>query len=358
MIGSYIFPGSSGGPPQTHTFPFLLSPYTPNMTLPHRVLNTLMTMGFYAVMQVIKWSSPFSKDNLRNYVPTEVLDVDVRDAARKSLLFMENNMDIMDYPKALYPNHIRVGGLTTRPASPLPQDLENFFSKSKNGVIVVSFGSTLRKSPKQFFERVVNIFKHFKQSVVMSYSENAEYGNVKTMSWLPQNDVLAHKNTVLFVSHCGKNGLNEGFYHAVPIVCMPFHGDQAGNGVKVKYLKIGDSINMLNSKDEDIIQTVQNVLNDKSFKANMNRLSAIYHDAKFTPRETAANALEHVLKFGGDHLRPVSSDFNFLAENMTDVWFIIFMFLCLFIYLFYRLVKCCCCCLCVKQKAVVKNKKE
>ena len=37
--------------------------------------------------------------------------------------------------------------------------------------------------------------------------------NVKIVSWLPQNDLLAHANCKLFVTHCGSNSMYESVYH-------------------------------------------------------------------------------------------------------------------------------------------------
>ena len=42
--------------------------------------------------------------------------------------------------------------------------------------------------------------------------------NVMLMDWLPQNDLLGHRNTKLFITHCGRNGQFESMYHSVPMV--------------------------------------------------------------------------------------------------------------------------------------------
>jgi hypothetical protein len=46
--------------------------------------------------------------------------------------------------------------------------------------------------------------------------------------WIPQNDLLAHANTVLFVSHGGYNGISEAAFHGVPTVVIPALSDQVG----------------------------------------------------------------------------------------------------------------------------------
>ena len=55
---------------------------------------------------------------------------------------------------------------------------------------------------------------------------------LQVVPWLPQNDVLGHKQTKLFLSHCGSNSVYEAAYHGVPMVAIPFGGDQPMNADK------------------------------------------------------------------------------------------------------------------------------
>ncbi|ESO93149.1 hypothetical protein LOTGIDRAFT_162179 [Lottia gigantea] len=110
--GAAIFPGL-GTAAQTHVHPFELSSFSSRMSLPERVMNTLLTLGVALGIRISHIFKKLDKAKLKDYVPDEVLDADVNEMMRKSLLFIENANDILDYPKALYPNHIRVGGLTT-----------------------------------------------------------------------------------------------------------------------------------------------------------------------------------------------------------------------------------------------------
>ena len=61
-----------------------------------------------------------------------------------------------------------------------------------------------------------------------------EAPNIKFVSWAPQNDVLGHPSVKAFISHGGSNSMYEAAFHGVPLVCIPFFGDQPDNAAKVR----------------------------------------------------------------------------------------------------------------------------
>jgi hypothetical protein len=48
-----------------------------------------------------------------------------------------------------------------------------------------------------------------------------------TPSWAAQFAILQHPSTVLFVSHGGASSANEATFHGVPILVLPYNGDQS-----------------------------------------------------------------------------------------------------------------------------------
>ncbi|KAL3632502.1 Zeatin O-glucosyltransferase [Castilleja foliolosa] len=61
--------------------------------------------------------------------------------------------------------------------------------------------------------------------------------------WAPQPEILAHKSTGGYMSHCGWNSCIESITMGVPIAAFPMHSDQPTNAVLVtEILKVGLSV--------------------------------------------------------------------------------------------------------------------
>jgi len=122
------------------------------------------------------------------------------------------------------------------------QDLEEFVTKSgKDGFIYFSLGSivkakTMSEEKRKLF---LNVFSKLKQQVVWKWETETMPDlpkNVKLSKWLPQQDLLGHPNIKMFITHCGGGGTEEAIYHGVPLVGMPFFGDQNLNAGMAKRL--------------------------------------------------------------------------------------------------------------------------
>ena len=88
--------------------------------------------------------------------------------------------------------------------------------------------------------------------------------NVLLKSFLPQQDILAHKNTILFITHCGMHGVMESIYHEVPMVGMPVAFDQGDVLTRIEEKGIGIGISKWASSDI-IVNAVKTVLNDTRY---------------------------------------------------------------------------------------------
>ena len=86
--------------------------------------------------------------------------------------------------------------------------------------------------------------------------------NIKAVNWLPQNDLLAHKDIKAFVSHVGHNSLYELAYHGVPVVAFPLFSDQFANAQKAEQFGLGLAVDHETTNAEHLSETIECVVNE------------------------------------------------------------------------------------------------
>ena len=132
---------------------------------------------------------------------------------------------VFDYPRPTMPNVVYMGGFQCKPAKPLPQQLEDFVQSSgEHGVIIMSLGAFISKLPQDLADEIAAAFAKLPQKVIWRYKGDrpATLGNnTLLVDWMPQNDLLGHPKTKLFVAHGGTNGVQEAIYHGVPLLGLP-----------------------------------------------------------------------------------------------------------------------------------------
>ena len=104
--------------------------------------------------------------------------------------------------------------------------------------------------------------------------------NVLILDWLPQHQlfgkyipVLAaarvkfvvseQGDTVLFVSHCGMNGVMESLYHRVPLLCMPIFADQPDNAARLVERGLGLALDRYNINHHLVTEAITEILQNK-----------------------------------------------------------------------------------------------
>jgi hypothetical protein len=88
---------------------------------------------------------------------------------------------------------------------------QNFLSKLVHkiaGLIYVAFGSNIMwdLAPDYFINALMDAFNELEQyNIIFAYKgpKLAAKSHIKFMEWAPQNAILSHKRTILFMSHGG-----------------------------------------------------------------------------------------------------------------------------------------------------------
>jgi UDP:flavonoid glycosyltransferase YjiC (YdhE family) len=226
----------------------------------------------------------------------------------------------------LFPNVVPVPGLTVRPAEPLPEALANIFADAEpHGIIAVSFGSTQSRMPTEIMRKFFEVFGRLQQTVIARFDVPdglyvAVPSNVKMLSWLPQNDILGHRKTRLFITHCGHHSLHEAVYHGVPMIGFPLFGDHHWNCEQARRKHLVVVMNIL---DFDVDQLHQNIIQllavNSSYRQSVTERSAIYRDQPIFGRKKAAFWLEHVINHGSQYLRSAAQTMPLYQMWMLDI---------------------------------------
>jgi len=285
------------------------------------VINTLMMIGAqWAMTSVDVWNNTLLGRHTSQSLTWN-------DLILKSELFFISNDHHFGLPYPLFPNVIPVPGITVRPTKPLRDKLQKLMTQSRDGIILVTFGSVASHFPEPVTIKFLEAFTRLKQTVIakLSIAEGiAVPENVHVFRWLPQNDLLSHQQTRLFVTHCGSNGQHEALYHGVPMLGFPLFGDQPGNCQRAHAKGFGLQMNIHNFTSAELFANMQEILNNKTYSDTIKRSSATLRDEPLVGPKKAAHWIEHVIKYGSAHMRSPAMNLPLYRFIMLDVLAVFF----------------------------------
>ncbi|KAM4592400.1 UDP-glucuronosyltransferase 2A2-like [Odontesthes bonariensis] len=232
---------------------------------------------------------------------------------------------VFEFPRPTMPNVIYIGGFQCKASKPLPEHLEEFVQSSgEHGVIIMSLGTFVNELPDDMANEIATAFAKLPQKVIWSYkgSRPSTLGNnTLVVDWMPQNDLLGHPKTKLFVAHGGTNGVQEAIYHGVPVVGLPLFYDQYDNLLRLQERGAAKMLTLATvDKDENFLKAIQEVLNEPSYRMNMQRLSRLHRDQPMRPMDAALFWIEFVMRHkGAAHLKAQSYRMPWYSYYSVDV---------------------------------------
>ncbi|XP_054754492.2 UDP-glucuronosyltransferase 1A1-like [Lytechinus pictus] len=228
-----------------------------------------------------------------------------------------------DFPRPIAPNWVAIGNIVDVPAKPLDEEYEDFVEGSReHGFIIFSLGNNHSIMPSHMTEIFARVFSELPQRVIWRYTGPRPRflgNNTKLVEWMPQNDLLGHPKARLMVYHGGLTGIFEAINHGVPMVVMPLLGDQEANAVKVKAKGMGRLLPKNSITYETVKEAITDVLENPRYSENIRKSSRIYRDMQSDPDDVVVYWVEHILKFGGSHLRSRALELNFIQLHSLDV---------------------------------------
>ncbi|XP_065085800.1 UDP-glucosyltransferase 2-like isoform X1 [Ochlerotatus camptorhynchus] len=224
--------------------------------------------------------------------------------------FLLTNADpSLGFIRPTVPQSIQLGFLHVKPPKPLPEDLRLYLDNSHRGVIYFSLGTLIRTDTvsQRNVQLFVDAFKTLHYDVLWKWDNGIDLdgsSNIRTVPWVPQQDLLAHPNVKLFVTQGGQQSMEEAVDRQVPMVVIPFNFDQFGNGDKVVERGIGKTIWMEHLTTENLREAILEVIGNKKYKRNIERLAKLVRDQPMRPLDKAVWWTEYVIRHqGASHLR-------------------------------------------------------
>ncbi|XP_040148272.2 UDP-glucuronosyltransferase 2B31 [Ictidomys tridecemlineatus] len=299
--------------------PIIMSELSDQMTFMERIKNMLYVLYFDFWFQTFnekKWNQFYSEILGR---PTTLLET----MSNADIWLIRTYWDL-EFPRPTLPNVDFVGGLHCRPAKPLPKEMEDFVQSSgENGVVVFSLGSMINNMTEERANVIASALAQIPQKVIWRYDGKrpATLGpNTHIYKWIPQNDLLGHPKTKAFITHGGTNGIYEAIYHGIPLVGIPLFADQPDNVMHMKAKGAALRLNFITMSSMDLLNALNTVINEPSYKENAMRLSRIHHEQPVKPLDRAVFWIEFVMRHkGAKHLRVAAHDLSWFQYYSLDV---------------------------------------
>ncbi|XP_049963700.1 UDP-glycosyltransferase UGT5-like [Schistocerca serialis cubense] len=245
--------------------------------------------------------------------------------SRRTSLLLANSHWSLGQPLPAVPALVHVAGMHIQPPQPLPQDVKMFLDGSPQGAIFFSLGSMIQceSFAKEKLRALLDVFSELPQRVL--WKVNAASlpplpPNVMARSWFPQNDVLNHPNVRVFITHAGMLGLLEAVNASVPMLAIPFFGDQPSNAATV--VAAGNALQLpYGDLDYQTFRdTLGELLNNERYRESAKRQSILFRDRPRPPLEEAVYWVEYVIRHqGAPHLRSAALDLAWYQYLLLDV---------------------------------------
>ncbi|XP_066146202.1 UDP-glucosyltransferase 2-like [Euwallacea fornicatus] len=299
--------------------PTSFSGYTTKMTFKERFRNTIALWfdRFYKFYV----NYPAHQRLVDQYFPAKY---DLEELVYNSSLMLSCSHLSSTEPQPLTSAIIEVGGMHIVNKK-LPEDLKELLDSAKEGVILFSLGSNAKSSmlSKELIGTIITSIGKLDQKVLWTFDDDKikdAPANLRISKWFPQTDILAHPNTVLFVSHCGMGSTTEAIHFGVPVICMPIFGDQFMNSKRLALFGMGLELPWESITGDAFGESVRHALSDYRFKENAKKRSEIFRDRPMGPLDLAVYWVDYVLRHNGArHLRNSIYELKWYQLYSVDV---------------------------------------
>ncbi|KIH66772.1 UDP-glucoronosyl and UDP-glucosyl transferase [Ancylostoma duodenale] len=263
------------------------------------------------------------KKRFKNFPPTTTL-------LRSTSFFFANTDPLLEFPRALSPRVVPVGGLHIDHPKPLFAPWNTSIESAKEGLIVVSLGTQANHAEmkdSQVKAILGALSKLAKYRIYWRIGHKVQLKGVKEedvpahinlTAYIPQNDLLAHKSCKLLVTNGGMSSLMEAVAHGVPVIGIPLYGSNRHNLRKVVNKGLGKVVSKEELTEETLLSAMKAVLQGTKYSTVAKEMSKEYRSRSTSAFATALHYIEHVGRhhgsafFGHSPIHPIATlNFDF-----------------------------------------------
>ena len=145
-------------------------------------------------------------------------------------------------------------------------------AKTAEQTVYISMGTVNQN--REFYRNCIHVLGKTGRQVILSMGTNTEHfdnlpDNVQIYESVDQMAVLSIAD--VFITHCGMNSASEGLYFRVPLILFPQTPEQGAVAKRTE--ELGAGVRLKSISEEDILDAVEKVLSDPSYKENAVRIS-------------------------------------------------------------------------------------
>ncbi|CAH0547842.1 unnamed protein product [Brassicogethes aeneus] len=313
-----------GNPSHPISHPDLVLPFYRNLNIIERIISTM----FNNLIPTYKYFKvELEKQKLLDkYVDfkTNILDL------KKSLdLLFVCSHPLLQGVRPLGAATISIGGTTNiEKPKPLPKEIQVFMEKSTQGVIYFSLGTNVKSKAlgEETINKLLLTFKNIPYDILWKFEANITSlpKNVMLLNWAPQQDILRHPKTKLFITQGGLQSLQESIFFEIPMMVFPFFGDQMHNAKMIEHKKIGKYFKHKSFHPLEFESAIFQLIKDPKYKSNVLKLKQLILDEPMSGVEKAVWWTEYVIRHkGAKHLANPITELPLYQYYQLDVYSIL-----------------------------------
>lgn len=155
---------------------------------------------------------------------------------------------------------------------PSIRPVEKAMEKTADKTVYISMGTVVKN--EEIYKSCIEALKGTDYQVIISSGTNSHnFGtlpdNIQVYEHVDQMAVLSVAD--VFITHCGMNSASEGLYFEVPLILCPQTPEQGAVAARTEELGAGIMLNTYGK--DDILKTIETVLNDPKYKNAAKKIS-------------------------------------------------------------------------------------